>query len=141
MAALAEQSSELIERERNALAAILRTERESVLKDIDRQRLDSIHALREERKTVMAAVTAERLAISELVRTERAQTMVDLDNMRGVSLEKFEATSERLLQETLVRSKEYIDHFFIRAAQLSAVILGVLLVAGYVLVILIKRKP
>ena len=141
MAALAAESSDLIERERNALAAILQGEREAVLKDIDRQRLDSIRALRQERQVVMAAVTAERLAISELVRTERAQTMVDLDHMRSVSIDKFEATSERLLQEALERSKEYIDHFFFRSAQLSAVILGVLLVAGYVLVILIKRKP
>ena len=79
-----------------------------------------------QREALMQAIAAERAIIIDAAIKERADTMVELEAMVG-----------KLVEESAIA---VVDHFFIRAVQLIAILLVGIGLIAVVVVVLWKRK-
>lgn len=94
---------------------------------INEERIDLVeNQLRLEREAIFEGIASERAIIIDAAIKERADTMVELEEMVG-----------ELVERSAIK---VVDHFFIRAVQLVAILLiGIALIA-VVLVLLWKKK-
>ncbi|WP_193212665.1 hypothetical protein [Luteolibacter marinus] len=103
------------------LPAVLSGERSAAIKSLEKELARTMETVRGERAAVLRHLTAERLAalqsLHEVVATER---QVMTGDMREFGIEA-------------------IDHAFLRAAQLAAVLVGILLVAGIAGLLVLRR--
>jgi len=116
---LTHEMPELVRAERAALVAAMQSELAASLDDVDRQRGATIAALRAELAASLRDVDRQREATIAALRAERIAALAALDGM---------------VQQTLLRSTEMIDHAFWRLAELTAALL-----LGGALVVLAAR--
>ncbi len=126
--AVLEQSPDLLARERIAGINALSNERVKTLEDIDRQRLLSLEWLTNERITVLEALQKERMMVLDALEKERM-----------AALEQIESFGDRISEKIILETKHLIDHFYLRAAQLSGVIFFVVFIAVYIIFRRLKR--
>jgi hypothetical protein len=129
---------EAVAEERRIVLETVVAEREQVLGELMRkiadlqlfvnaERVDFVeNQLRVERQAIFEAIAAERTIIIEAARKERADTMDELDEM-----------VDGIIERSAVK---IVDHFFLRAAQLVAVLLVGLTVIAVAVVMLWKKK-
>lgn len=122
--------------------------------------LDSVPALiSAERAAVMSDITAERLAVTreldelldekialmlEAVQQERVAVMAGLTQERVATLQEFDAMATRLADQTVDRAMGQvngaIDYFYWRAIQVLAVLIVLLVIAGFIGVRMIVKR-
>jgi hypothetical protein len=94
---------------------------------INEERIDLVeHQLRLEREAIFEAIAGERAIIIDAAIKERADTMVELEEMVGDLVER--------------SAIKVVDHFFVRAVQLLAILLVGLALIAVVVGLLWKRK-
>lgn len=54
------------------------------------------------------------------IKEERIKTLAEINKERVATLAELEAIAHRVSEASIIKSKQLIDHFFIRAAQFSA---------------------
>jgi hypothetical protein len=106
--------------------AIVTAERIALLREIDRQRLDTLVAISGERTELLKAITAERQASLEALHVERLETIESVEQMR-----------KRLIDEAGGHLIATIDHLALRMAQLLVAASACVVVALLVL----RRAP
>jgi len=97
-----------VEAQRLAGQAFLQGERKAVLDAVDRERMATVAGLRGERLAATADLRGERQIILDSLQQQEAKMMSDLDGAR-----------ERALVDFDNRSRGLIDHFFLRALELT----------------------
>ena len=88
------------------LQEIVRRERVATLSEIDKERQATLHYMTQERVAVMEDIRNELRRITEILQAERQKTMLDIDTI-----------GNRIAENTVLLSKQLIDHFFIRLVQ------------------------
>ncbi len=125
-----------IEAERQALIKDLRHEGLVVGQWIHAERTDSLAFVTAERQAILDQLTEERIAILKAITGEREALVEALDHQRAAAFEDLES----IVSSALVQSRQdLIDHLFVRAAQLLAVVLPLLLIGGLILVWFARR--
>ncbi len=120
-----------IEAERQALIEDLRREGLLVGQWIQAERVESLGFVSAERQAILDHLSEERIVILEAISGEREALIEALDHQRTVAFEDLES----IVASALVQSRQdLIDHFFIRTAQLLAVVFPLLLIGGLILV-------
>jgi hypothetical protein len=138
IASTVEDLPALVADERRVVLDTVALERELVLEEllttvselkvfIQDQRIDFVeHQLRTERDAVFEAIAAERAIIIAEARAERKDTMTELDQIL-----------DGLVERSAIK---VVDHFFMRALQLVAILLVGLALIAIVVVAVWKRK-
>ncbi len=125
-----------IEAERLALIEDLRREGLLVGQWIRAERVESLDFVFSERHEILAHLTKERAAVLQAITGERKALLEALDHQRAAAFKDLES----IVSSALVQSRQdLIDHFFIRTAQLLAVVLPLLLIGGLILVWFARR--
>ncbi len=125
-----------IEAERLALIEDLRREGLLVGQWIRAERVESLDFVFSERHEILAHLTEERVAVLQAISGEREALLEALDHQRAAAFKDLES----IVSSALVQSRQdLIDHFFIRTAQLLAVVLPLLLIGGLILVWFARR--
>lgn len=122
MMPILEQTPNMVAREREALLSALRDERIGVLKDIDRQRIETLIYLTKERLAATSDMRSMQSVLMDLMSKERAAVMGSIDEQRIALFAEIESIGIRMVETAQQQSKNVIDHFFIRLFQLVAVI-------------------
>ena len=122
MMPILEQTPNMVAREREALLSALRDERIGVLKDIDRQRIETLIYLTKERLAATSDMRSMQSMLMDLMSKERAAVMGSIDEQRIALFAEIESIGIRMVETAQQQSKNVIDHFFIRLFQLVAVI-------------------
>jgi hypothetical protein len=86
LVALPQEVPQLVSQEREIVLDTLRAEREAVLVNVERQRLDTQAFVSGERDAVLAAVTSEREAIVTALADERRAVLEDVERQRADTL-------------------------------------------------------
>jgi len=94
------------------------------------ERVDSLHFLRGERIAIMDQLEGERREIQEALAGEREILLAEIHKEREASFRDLEAIISSALEKS---RKDLIDHFFVRAAQLLAVVLPLIFLAMLIL--------
>jgi len=138
IAASLEAYPAVVSEERRIILDAVREERIAILGElldqlseiqlfVNEQRIDLMETqVTAQREAVLEAVAAERATIIEAAIKERAETMIEL-----------QAMAEGLIDRSAVT---IVDHFFLRAVQLLAILLVGLGLIAVVLVLLWRRK-
>jgi hypothetical protein len=138
IAATVRTTPDLVTGEREAILEALQAERIAALETLNREFLaavDTILAKRlsnagsiveRERIATPEARTAERIAVLEAIHRERTATMEDLDRVVGG------------LAEDAIR--RVVDHFFVRALQLLAIVLALAIAVGVIFVLALRKR-
>ena len=133
------QAPDLIIREREAVLSALARERAIVLEALRRERIESLADIDKQRKVTLAHLVREREAVMAefriLLAAERETVLKSMDETSEKLLVAAEAAGGRLTIMALEGSKQVVDHFMLRLAQLLAS--AILLLA---LVAIIFRK-
>jgi hypothetical protein len=111
------------------LHEIIREERIATLLEIDKERKATLEYLTQERRAVVEELKNEAHRITELIMSERRETMVDLD-----------ATGGRIVENTIFKSEQLIDHFFIRLMQFAMIIILAFSILGYISFRIMAKK-
>jgi len=122
MMPILEQTPNMVAREREALLSALRDERIGVLKDIDRQRIETLIYLTKERLAATSDMRSMQSMLMDLMSKERTAVMGSIDEQRIALFAEIESIGIRMVETAQQQSKNVIDHFFIRLFQLVAVI-------------------
>lgn len=107
-----------LEGQRLAGQAFLQGERKAVLDAVDRERIATMAGLRGERLAATADLRGERQIVLDTLQQQEAKVMSDLDGTRQRALVDFDN-----------RSRGLIDHFFLRALELTIFLLVVCVLA------------
>jgi len=112
------------------LHEVIREERIASFLEINKQRKETLGYLTQERQAILNELKVELNRITDLIKSERSTTMVELEEIGQI-----------IADNTIMNSKQLIDHIFIRMLQFVAtmiisLIIFVLIIYG----ILIKRK-
>jgi len=112
------------------LHEVIREERIASLLEINKQRKETLGYLSQERQAILNELKEELNRITDLIESERSKTMVELEEIGQI-----------IADNTIMNSKQLIDHIFIRMLQFVAtmiisLIIFVLIIYG----IVIKRK-
>jgi hypothetical protein len=134
-APIAEQSAELIAREREALFENLRQERIDVLSNIERQRMETMSFLIGERSTIVHDLKSERRTITDILQLEREAILRSIEAQRMATLTEFESVGNRILEKARSQSEQLTNYVFVRMLQLIAISM----LATVVLVVLLVR--
>lgn len=125
-----------LEAGRQALIEDIRREGLLVGQWIRAERVESLGFVSAERQVILDHLTQERTIVLEAITGERDALVEALDHQRAVAFEDLES----IVSSALVQSRQdLIDHFFLRAAQLLAVVLPLLLIGGLILVWFARR--
>lgn len=124
--------------ERQALIDDLRREGLLIGTWIRNERLETLDALTSEREAVLDRMTAERLALLDAVAGEREALLAGLRDERKAAFRDLEAMIESAFEQS---RKDVIDHFFVRAAQLLAVVLPLVFLGAWIIVRFAGRRP
>jgi len=111
------------------LHEIIRKERIATLLEIDKERKATLEYLTKERRAVVEELKNEAHRITELIMSERRETMVDLD-----------ATGGRIVENTIFKSEQLIDHFFIRLLQFAMGIILAFSIIGFIIFRIMAKK-
>jgi len=111
-----------LEGQRLAGQAFLQGERKAVLDAVDRERMATMAGLRGERLAATADLRGERQIIMGTLQQQEAKVMSDLDVARQRALVDFDS-----------RSRGLIDHFFLRALELTIFVLVLCVIAVWML--------
>jgi hypothetical protein len=122
MMPILEQTPNMVTQEREALLSALRDERTGVLKDIDRQRIETLTYLTKERLAATSDMRSMQSVLMDLMSRERAAVMESIDEQRIALFAEIESIGIRMVETAQQQSKNVIGHFFIRLFQLVAVI-------------------
>lgn len=125
-----------IDKERQALIEDFR--REGILAGhwIRAERVDSLEYFSRERQAILDALIDERIAILQSLTMEREALIEAVDSQRAAFALDLETVVASALAET---RRELVDHFVLRLAQLTAVVLPLVLVGGLILVWFARR--
>ena len=135
MMPILEQTPNMVAREREALLSALRDERTGVLKDIDRQRIETLIYLTKERLAATSDMRSMQSVLMDLMSKERAAVMGSIDEQRIALFVEIESIGIRMVETAQQQSKNVIDHFFIRLFQLVVVIVF----GGFIVVFILLR--
>jgi len=94
------------------------------------ERVDSLRFLREERVAFMDQLESERLEIQKALAGEREEILAEIRREREASFRDLESIISSAVEQS---RKDLIDHFFVRTAQLLAVMLPVVFLGVFVL--------
>jgi hypothetical protein len=119
-----------VEGQRLSLQAFLREERLQTLDDFQRQRIATIAAMRGERLAATADLRGERQVVLDALHGEETAVMND-----------FKAMSEQSIQDLDARSRSLIDHFFLRAFELTIFTLVLCSLVAWILLRRFAAKP
>ena len=112
------------------LHAVIREERIESLLEIDKQRKETLIYLTQERSAILNELKAELKRISELIESERSTTMSELEEI-----------GQLIAKNTILNSKQLIDHLFVRMLQFVAImIIALFIFALIVYASIAKRK-
>jgi hypothetical protein len=118
------QAPDLMVRERDAVLAALARERTIVLEALHRERIEFLADIDRERRDTLAHLVREREAVMGefrmLLAAEREAALKSLDETSEKLLMAAEAAGGRLTVTALEGSKQVVDHFILRLAQLLA---------------------
>lgn len=125
-----------LETERLALIEELRREGLLVGQWIHAERVESLSFASAERQAILDHLTQERSVVLEAIAGERRVLVEALEQQRAAAFEDLKS----IVSTALVQSRQdLIDHFFIRAIQMVAVVLPLLLIGGLILVWFARR--
>jgi len=125
-----------IESERLVLIEDLRREGFLIGQWIHAERIESLNFASAERQAILDHLTEERSVVLEAITGERKVLVEALRRERIASFQDLEG----IVDSALVESRtNLIDHFFFRTAQLTAVVLPLLLIGGLILVWFARR--
>lgn len=114
------QVGQWIDDERDVSFGFLTSERRAILSQITAERIAILEAVAAERIAILSTVESERELIVEVLKAERKASFVDL---------------EAIVSSALVSARrELIDHIFIRALQLLALILPIVFIGALFLI-------
>ena len=114
----------------NEATTMIRTERESVLEEVDRQRELAFAAVREERQAVMKEVGELQQATVAVLRDERKIVLDAVHQERLETMDRVEAITGAAVDDVMTRAEGLVDYVFWRAIPFLGVALA--LVAGIV---------
>jgi hypothetical protein len=137
IAPILEKAPEMLAEEKEKILAALRQEREETLVNIDRQRIDTLNYLTRERTEAVENLNTLQHDLVKNLRTERESVLELIVEQRKALLVEAENAGNRMILNSMRQSKDVIDHFFVRIAQLSAAILA----AGIFIVAAFKLRP
>ena len=112
------------------LHEVIRKERIESFLEINKQRKETLGYLTQERQAILNELKVELKRITDLIESERSATLVELEEI-----------GQLIAHNTIMNSKQLIDHIFIRmlqfvAAMIISLLISVLIIYG----IMIKRK-
>jgi hypothetical protein len=133
-----------------AFHEIIRQERIAVLKEIDRERKETLDYLTKERVAALLEIDNERKATLDYLSRERGVVVEELRaelnrvievllSERRATMLELEVVGNRLVEGALLDSERLVDHFFIRLLQLL-VLIGLVLGVAAVIIYSIMRK-
>lgn len=120
VAAMTETVPQLIAHERQALQSIVAGERQHVLAELERMRLETLAAVRAEREVVLATFHQERVETGEALQLAGKETLVAAEGL-----------IQRRAEQVIAGGHGVVDRTFDRALQLLALVIG----AGFVLLL------
>jgi hypothetical protein len=133
MSPVVEQAPEIMAGQRDFVLKTLRQERLTVLANIDQQRLDTLAYLTRERLAAADDIKSMERTFAEILKSEREAVLKSIDAQRSALMAEIESAENRIADNAGNLAEQVIDHFFIRALQLVAVLL--LLGAGAAVVV------
>jgi hypothetical protein len=128
-----EQMPGLVEQTRAAVAADVDRERLAAQAFLREERLATLDALRQERIATIADVRKERVAATADLRGERKIVMDTLHNQEMTVMKELDTAREKTLQDFDARSRDLIDHFFVRAVEVLLLALVLCFLAVWIL--------
>jgi hypothetical protein len=112
------------------LHEVIREERIASLLEINKQRKETLGYLTQERQAVLNELKEELKRITDLIESERSTTLVELEEI-----------GQSIADNTIMNSKQLIDHIFFRMLQfVAAMIISLLIFVLIIYGIMIKRK-
>jgi len=112
------------------LHEVIREERIASLLEINKQRKETLGYLTQERQAILNELKVELKRITDLIEYERSTTLVELEEI-----------GQSIADNTIMNSKQLIDHIFIRMLQfVAAMIISLLIFVLIIYGIVIKRK-
>lgn len=151
--AVVETLPEWGEQQREHAIRVLKEERELVLADVERQRLDTIArvdaltarereavltALEDTRSDVLLAVTAERTATLEQVEEMRTATLGQVESMRVATVGRVEAVLERTVDRSAERAEEIVASALVKTG-IAVGVLGLCALGALLYVVRVFR--
>jgi hypothetical protein len=130
-----ENVPDLVASERQKILAAIQQERIAILADIERQRVETLAHVTQERLAVTDDLKSLRQVVEEIIAHERQVVLQGIDVQRVQTLKEIEASGNRIIAQSLQKSKKVIDHFFFRMVQL----LGAFLAIGFVFALILMR--
>jgi len=115
---------------REELIDDLRREGLSIGSWLHAERIDSLRFLREERLAVMEQLKGERMEIQRALAEEREQILAEISREREASFRDLESIISSAVEQS---RKDLIDHFFVRTAELLALVLPLVFLGVFVL--------
>jgi len=112
------------------LHEVIREERIESFLEINKQRKETLGYLTQERQAILNELKVELKRITDLIEYERSTTLVELEEI-----------GQSIADNTIMNSKQLIDHIFIRMLQfVAAMIISLLIFVLIIYGIVIKRK-
>lgn len=112
------------------LHEVIREERIESFLEINKQRKETLGYLTQERQAILNELKVELNRITDLIESERSTTMVELEKIGQI-----------IADNTIMNSKQLIDHVFIRMLQfVAAMIISLIILVLIIYGIMIKRK-
>jgi hypothetical protein len=132
IAGVSEQLPELVERERDILRDVARSERQAVMEELDTMRRTSFEKLELEREILLDAARAERQAVSSQLERHVAEAIAATEQI-----------SERRVREAAGHGMQLVDHVFLRTTQVlaSLSVLAVVVLLGAACAWKLWRRP
>ena len=103
--------------------------RDLVLKDIERQRKETLDLLIKERKAVINQLIKERTEVVKVIANERLIVLDQLENEREIVLEEIRKLSGDLVQQSGQEIERIVDKIFWRTVILIAVIGAIIFIS------------
>ena len=85
-------------------------------------------------------VRKERSAALSEIDKERRETLIYLTQERRETMIELEAIGDRIVENTLLKSERLVDHFFLRALQVTSVTILVVCILGFFFYRIIMRR-
>ena len=111
------------------LHEVIREERIESFLEIAKQRKETLVYLTQERKVILDEISSELKQITEFIESERSATMVELHEIGNL-----------IAENTILNSKQLIDHLFIRVLQFVALIIIFLSIFFLIIYIIIAKR-
>lgn len=141
---VAEQIPDVIHSEMNIALGGIRRERVEAMQSIDKQRVDTLNWLSGERAALMDEIRKEGININvgfaEEMRTILDAKIALLIAERDITLREMEAITNRVVQNSLMESRQLVDHIFYRMAQFLGAFLILCLIAGGIFLAVIRKR-